>query len=370
MTVDYKQIGGFSLRCSVEVDEAVSALANAFDFSYEGESVVEIPSFSIPQSYGIGLIVGPSGSGKTSLLKQLGSVYSEEAWPKDKAICSVVETEKLTGLGLSDIRDLVKPYHVLSTGQQHRASLSRSLSSGLCFDELTSVVHRELAKSICMGIRRRVKREGLTQVHFSTCHRDVVPYLDPCWVIDLKDNTVSLRPESGWEKEERTISIERGSASDWPIFSKFHYLDAGINKAGKVWVMRVDGELVGFCSVLALPNGYMTNAVRSHRLVILPDYQGRGYGPLLSDYVADLFYKEGKKFYEKTAHPSLHRYRLNSPRWMRVRKGKRTDQKSKGRQSKEWRTYKERVTESFEYIGPDEVRIPPLKKKEEQLPLL
>ena len=130
-----------------------------------GISASSCPTRSTP-SWRIGLIVGPSGSGKSTIARGpvgagcivrgsgRGTGRSSTAW----ATGPIKEiTGLLTAVGFSSPPSWVKPYQVLSNGEQFRCDLARALApvrldrGGLVvFDEFTSVVDRNVR-----GWRRR-----------------------------------------------------------------------------------------------------------------------------------------------------------------------------------------------------------------------
>jgi GNAT superfamily N-acetyltransferase len=77
-------------------------------------------------------------------------------------------------------------------------------------------------------------------------------------------------------------------------------------------------QVVGFVSTLSLPSGHIKNAYREHRTVVLPDFQGLGIGPRISDAVAQIHIDEGKRYYSRTAHPRFGLYRDASPNWKKT----------------------------------------------------
>ena len=148
------------LTSKVEIDDIVAEISNVFDYEFDGTS--EFQPWSkpkVPEDFGIGLIVGGSGSGKSTLLKQFGSETTVE-WNSNKAVASHFDTsedaqDKLAAVGFNSIGDWVKPYHVLSNGQQFRADLARRLTDNAIIDEFTSVVDRNVAKSCSVALRRK-----------------------------------------------------------------------------------------------------------------------------------------------------------------------------------------------------------------------
>jgi len=90
------------------------------------------------KAWHIGLIVGPSGSGKSSIARQLwpAQMAYEPAWPEDRAIIDAFPEQRsikqivalLCSVGFSSPPAWLRPYRVLSTGQQFRAKLARLLA--------------------------------------------------------------------------------------------------------------------------------------------------------------------------------------------------------------------------------------------------
>ena len=54
---------------------------------------------------------------------------------------------------------------------------------------------------------------------------------------------------------------------------------------------------------------------RSHRLVVLPDYQGIGIGWRLQEFVGDLLSSEGFRYCATTSNPALIAHRQKSNKW-------------------------------------------------------
>jgi GNAT superfamily N-acetyltransferase len=145
------------------------------------------------------------------------------------------------------------------------------------------------------------------------------------------------------------------SAEIWPFFRVHHYLDGNINKTAQCWVAVWEGTIVGFSAALPFPNGNFKNAWRGHRTVILPEYQGLGFGTRLSDAIGEIFLARGCRFFSKTAHPRLGEYRNSSPRWRGTSKnGKGRKDYITNRAVKE-KNHKDkhikRVCFSHEYVG-------------------
>ena len=178
------------LTSTVDRDEFIEASETAFDCKFDGLSKFypwKIPT-KLPTKFKLGVIVGSSGSGKSTLLKNFG-VEETPTWDPNKSIVSHFNSpddgiNKLTAVGLNTIPSWYKPYHVLSNGEKFRADLARKLKSNCVIDEYTSVVDRNVAKAASVALSRYIDKNGLENVVISTCHSDIIDWLEPDWVIN------------------------------------------------------------------------------------------------------------------------------------------------------------------------------------------
>jgi len=313
-------IGGETLKSRVQLDDVLINLSRACDYDFNGESSFKVPSMIPPKSYKVGLIVGGSGTGKSSLLKHFGDI-SSHTWDPSKAVASQVDPTILMKLGLSSIPSLCRPYHVLSEGEKHRADLASALINGAqVVDEFTSTVHRDLARSICIGLRKYIDKNDNAQITLATCHLDVAEWLEPDWVFNT--NTGKLT-EGRLERQPIKLEIYPCSTQMWSHFSKHHYLTGEINKGARCWLGVIDDQPACFSSSLSLPHPKILNAWRGHRVVVLPDYQGMGLGSRISDLIASYHIRDGLRYFAKTAHPALGEYRERSSSWVATSKNAR-----------------------------------------------
>ena len=178
------------LTASVDKDSFILASEKAFDCAFDGVSKFypwQIPT-QLPKTFKLGVIVGSSGSGKSTLLSKFGN---EEipVWDQNKPIISHFESpddaiNKLGAVGLNSVPSWYKPYHVLSNGEKFRADLARKIKSGAVIDEFTSVVDRNVAKAASVSLSRYLKSNSVENVIVSTCHHDILDWLEPDWVIN------------------------------------------------------------------------------------------------------------------------------------------------------------------------------------------
>lgn len=360
---------------TVITDDITQEISRSFDYEFEGTTTfnpLEISPLDrqiIGDEWKIGVIVGPSGSGKSTLLNEFGS---EEviSWEGDRAICSHFETareaeDKLSAVGFNTIPSWMRPYHVLSNGEQFRADLSRRIKDNAVIDEFTSVVDRNVARSCSVAIKKYVDKQGIKNLVFATCHYDILEWLEPDWVYD----TVSQSVEDRRLLRRPSIDVEviPCSIEAWAMFRQHHYLTGDINKSARCWLAIWNGQPVGFSSVIAFPSGTVRRGFRGHRTVILPDFQGLGIGVRLSDAMGEIYVSAGNRYFSKTAHPRLGEYREASPKWRPTAHNKQdrgdydrlyegnhlpNPRSNKGKYSKDLKDkHKGRVCYAHEYIG-------------------
>lgn len=271
---------------------------------------------------------------------------------------------RLMAVGFNDVRSFVRPYHVLSTGEQFRANLARRLKDGAVIDEFTSTVDRNVAKAASVAIKRHVVKSNLKNIVLATCHRDILNWIQPDWYFDTTDGI--LHDGRSLQRPSITLRVYPCDRDIWSMFAPHHYLSHTLASASRCFLATADFEestnVVGFVASLPFPSGSLKRAWREHRTVILPDFQGLGIGPRISDAVAELHMNEGKRYFSRTAHPRFGSYRnKRNSGWMPTTQYK--DEKKYSRQQAQDRgthTAAERVNSfggdnrlafSHEYVG-------------------
>lgn len=345
----------------VELTNLASELLQNFDYQTDGStSFYPYLLPELPVDFGIGLIVGASGTGKSTLLAEFDNGI-KHYWD-EKAICDHFDNaneaqEKLFAAGLTSVPTWMKPYSVLSNGEKFRADLAASLKSNAVIDEFTSVVGRDIAKSASKSLRKFVDQKGLSGLVIATCHKDIIPFLQPDWIIDTDAGMYCINPRECLRLESMVVEVYEVKQAIWEFFSAHHYLDSQLSPFAQCFLAVIDGNAVAFESVITNPSGTIRDAYREHRLVTHPDYQGLGIGPRFSDYVANLYVDNGRRFFSKTAHPRLGEYRQHSLEWKATSKNmkKRTDgdqvRENVQDRFKSWVLNNERFTYSHEFIG-------------------
>jgi hypothetical protein len=160
--------------------------------------------FDLPQDWNIGVIVGPSGCGKTTIARELFGDHLAGAydWPADKSILdgfpADLGVKDVTGLlssvGFSSPPYWVRPFHVLSNGQQFRVNLARVLAENselAVVDEFSSVVDRTVAQIGSAAVAKTVRRRRQKFIAV-TCHYDILDWLEPDWVYEPVGNKLTI----------------------------------------------------------------------------------------------------------------------------------------------------------------------------------
>ena len=313
------------LSCPIHSSFRVQQVAGMFDVpvAKKAEQIVEFTPPPDDSDWKIGCIVGPSGSGKSTIAKNLFSkqYYAGQRWEKDKAVIDNIGDipvkdiiAMLTLVGFSSPPSWIKPYSVLSNGEQFRCDLARALlQSGLVvFDEYTSVVDRNVAKIASAALAKGIK-SGRIPCRFVavTCHYDILDWLEPDWVLDTATGEVSRRL---LRRPNIEPEIYKCHYNDWRLFSKHHYLNSkALSTSAQCYVALWNKVPVSFCAVMS-SCGHK-GMRRISRIVTLPDYQGVGIGKALLNIVAERYKTAGHRVSIGTSHPGMVRSLLKAKDW-------------------------------------------------------
>ena len=284
----------------------------------------------------IGVVVGPSGSGKTSIGKVIFNgenkiINLSDGWPADKPIIDCINVEgdfnaatgALSNVGLGSVPSWLRPFRVLSNGEQFRAGLARLVCDRpeeAVVDEFTSVVDRQIAKIGAQAFQKAWRRGNTGQrVVLLTPHYDILDWVLPDWVIDTGTKSFTRRSER--RRPDIVLEIWKTDSRYWKFFKPHYYLDLPLPIAAEYFVGTVDGEL---CCHIAVCPRFQTKSYRATRLVTMPEWQGAGVGWKFLNWVCqyhlDGHGRRGKKYPTvfHTSHPQLCAAIRHSKKWRQV----------------------------------------------------
>ena len=294
-----------------------------------------IDGVDLSGEWSIGAVVGPSGSGKTSIGRKIFEtdrmVDLAAGWSHDRPIVDDIApdgdfnsvTGMLAAVGLGDVPAWLRPFRVLSNGEQFRAGLARLICDKpqeAVVDEFTSVVDRQIARIGAHAFQKAWRRENPSgKVVILSPHYDVLDWLRPDWVIDTKDRTF----DRGKPRHRPSIELEirKVDGSYWRYFEPHYYLSLPRPIAAEYFIGTVDGELA--CH-LAVSPWFHIGGYRATRLVTMPEWQGAGVGTRFLDAVAQYHMDgHGRKnrplpTFFHTSHPQLCAALRRSPKWQQV----------------------------------------------------
>lgn len=352
-------------ECPVERTPRVVQVAGMFDVELTEKSRVEIKG-DLPieeRPWNVGLIVGPSGSGKSTVARELfgADLVAGFDWPVDKSILDGfpdVGIKTITGLlnavGFGSTPNWLRPFQVLSNGEQFRATIARALaerSELLVIDEFTSVIDRQVAKVASHSVQKAVRRSK-RQLIAVACHYDIIEWLQPDWVFEPHLAAFEWR---SLQRPSIAFEIRSVGREVWDRFSRYHYLSARLNPAAICVGGFVEGRCVAFCAFARFPHPRARNVFAEHRTVVLPDYQGLGFSRALTEWIGLHLWERGWRFHAVTSHPAIIAQKANSPRWSMMRHGtqsgggRRADPGFKKHQGRFSAT---RISTSFAYQAP------------------
>jgi len=193
-------------------------------------------------------------------------------------------------------------------------------------------------------------RKTNKKIILESCHFDIMDWLLPDWTYSPLNGRVEKHDYLRRERPQIELSIFRCRYETWNIFKQHHYLSSDLSKSAKCFVTLYNDKPICFNAVLPLPSGTLKNAFRMSRTVVLPDFQGMGLGGYISDYIASLYVRDGKRFYAKTSNPALWNKRENSKKW-RVCDIQDNLEKIRLENEKGGQQRKVSITKSFEFVG-------------------
>lgn len=340
-------MGNIKLETNIINDKYTEYIYDAFEIQDNEKSIVNIP-YDLSEAktfhWNIGVIYGNSGSGKTSILSRIGKLTNSNFDP-DKPLISNFDwlepkeaTLLLTSIGLSSVPTWLRPYKLLSNGEQYRAELAYKVGKAkekelIIIDEYTSVVDRDVAKAMSFALQKYIRRTN-KRIILASCHYDIMEWLMPDWTVSPQKGGALERDD--WlrqGKPEIELRVSRTKSDTWNFFKKYHYLTENCSKSYGHLLFTWNDRPVGICVYANMPSGSVKNAMRLSRTVVMPDYQGLGIGKSISEFAAAILTNAGKIVYTKTVNPALGEHREHSDKWVGIAKNKKA---RKGEHAKEY----------------------------------
>ena len=231
------------LKSNIVRDNYTDYIEEVFDLKVEDVIETNIPNnLNINEmgDWNIGVICGNSGSGKSTILKTLGDITSPiydssiSLMSNFKTLTPQDASALLSAMGLGSVPTWLKPYNVLSNGEKYRADLAKTIydatSEIILVDEYTSVVDRDVAKSMSNALQKYIKKTN-KKIILASCHYDILEWLQPDWIYDLSKGGTLERGENLRQRPQIELQVYRTTYDTWERFKKHHYLTEELNKS-------------------------------------------------------------------------------------------------------------------------------------------
>lgn len=220
-------MSNFNIVKNVDIDNTfrVAKIKNDFDVKDVHLSEKFTGEIKIPENWNIGLIVGGSGTGKSTIGFELFGDkiidnFNYEAksvvddMPKKSNIDDI--TKMFYSVGFGSVPSWLKPYKILSNGEKMRVNLARKMldSDFVVFDEFTSVVDREVAKTMSIAIRKMLDRNKEKKFVAIGCHYDIIEYLQPDRIFDTNDMKQVFQLAHVQNKDMKFENVEEKSGQN------------------------------------------------------------------------------------------------------------------------------------------------------------
>jgi broad-specificity NMP kinase len=352
-------------------------LAAVFDYVIKDESEPSIPEFLLERcqsNFKLAYIVGDSGSGKTTMIKNLHKNYGwnildsiseivkkriivdqnihgvnikssniDNLTKIDTPLASFFPTteeaiERLCMAGLCSVPTWFRPYHMISAGEQFRASIALGLTNKTIIDEFTSNLDRLTARSLASALNKYICKNSFQNIICAGCQYDIIHWLNPDFIYDLNSKDFILLHVTlpRWKLlvqfnldevtiaskniDDKVLVLRCSNRDRWKHYAQHHYLSESVLNNARCWEAFVLIEnverAIAFIAICTMPSSATIKlAVREHRLVVLPCFQGTGVGIVISETLADCYCNEGYRYFSKTTHPRLGMYRDKSSFW-------------------------------------------------------
>ena len=121
----------------------------------------------------------------------------------------------LGGVGLSSVPTWLRKPQELSNGERARLDLYKSIYDAgkgqiIYVDEFTSVVNRDVAKSMSHALQRYIRQKDL-KIIIASCHFDIIEWLQPDYVFNLnhRDEEGNVEMEKMEYEDDNDYSVHQ-----------------------------------------------------------------------------------------------------------------------------------------------------------------
>jgi ABC-type uncharacterized transport system YnjBCD ATPase subunit len=319
-----------TVRSPIPATARARQLEGLFDVPRRAESTLSWSGeIDLDFDWNVGLILGPSGSGKTTIAKELfgDAVDRRFTWNAGAVVDDFSHdysmqdiTDICQAVGFNTIPAWLRPYHVLSNGEQFRVELARRLleqESPVVVDEFTSVVDRQIAEIGAFAVQKYIRKHR-TQFVGVSCHYDIIDWLNPDWVIEMP--TMALERRSLCPRPALALTLSPVPHAAWTTFAPYHYLTNKLHQGAQCYGLFVGDRIASFAATLFRPHPKRDDIIGISRVVTLPDWQGLGLAFVLMDTIGAAHKALGNRLHMYPAHPPFIRAMDRSPTWKMVQK--------------------------------------------------
>jgi GNAT superfamily N-acetyltransferase len=301
-------------------DELVQLSAQSF----EANDIAD-PGY-VRSAWNVGLIVGPSGSGKTTVARALwpDAFGAELDWPEDRSVLDAFDPSMsvkdvvglLNAVGFGSPPSWLRPFHVLSTGEQFRATLARLLATDADPDRHGRVHVAGLIGGSLRSARTRSRRPCAAPASASSPSRPTKTCCLAATRLGLPAGLQRLRVEASSTPPRARFDVAGCERDVWRALSPSSLSERRPARRGSLLrAVDYEDEPVAFCAVYKFPHPKVKNIMTIHRIVVLPDWQGIGLGGGSASQSARRQKAYGYRTRITLAHPTLIRSMAASDLW-------------------------------------------------------
>jgi len=182
---------------------------NSYDIQNKEKTTFEINIKNLKEiskeNFNIGVVLGSSGTGKTTILKNCFNKEIDNCvFDNSKSLISnfnFLEPNEacllLSSMGLSSVPTWLRPFNLLSNGEQYRAKLAYIVgiakdNETILIDEYTSVVDRDVAKAMSNALQKYIRCTN-KKIVLASCHFDIIEWLMPNFIFTPADGKIQKK---------------------------------------------------------------------------------------------------------------------------------------------------------------------------------